>query len=189
MKKTFTNKEEFMLAISGIAKDGSFALSLKDGTKSVDKGKQYPYVEEAENMDLQMGIDNLPTALRFDLIKEGYEDLVLDLKFDELDGPDDYWPGKMTSYIMRKFPEYESKLNWGKLKNTWLVHVILEQPQFIDKVDFSKNKNLMVAAVTIILGTGDFALQFGDFNLGGIGTATFAALFLNWIFSFADQSE
>ena len=58
-----------------------------------------------------------------------------------------------------------------------------------NKVDFSKNKNLMVAAVTIILGTGDFALQFGDFNLGGIGTATFAALFLNWIFSFADQSE
>lgn len=47
----------------------------------------------------------------------------------------------------------------------------------------------MVAAVTIILGTGDFALQFGDFNLGGIGTATFVALFLNWIFSFADKSE
>jgi len=52
-----------------------------------------------------------------------------------------------------------------------------------NKVDFSQNKNLMVAAVTIILGTGDFALQFGDFNLGGIGTATFAALLLNWLFS------
>ncbi len=43
-----------------------------------------------------------------------------------------------------------------------------------NKVDFSQNKNLMVAAVTIILGTGDFALQFGSFNLGGIGTATFS---------------
>ena len=58
-----------------------------------------------------------------------------------------------------------------------------------NKVDFSKNKNLMVASVTIILGTGDFALQFGDFNLGGIGTATFAALILNWFFSLKDQSE
>lgn len=57
-----------------------------------------------------------------------------------------------------------------------------------NKVDFSKNKNLMVAAVTIILGTGDFALQFGDFNLGGIGTATFAALILNWFFSLKDKS-
>ena len=57
-----------------------------------------------------------------------------------------------------------------------------------NKVDFSKNKNLMVAAVTIILGTGDFALQLGSFNLGGIGTTTFAALFLNWFFSLRDPS-
>src|SRR5690554_6191849 len=58
-----------------------------------------------------------------------------------------------------------------------------------NKVDFSKNKNLMVAAVTIILGTGDFALQFGSFNLGGIGTATFAALLLNLFFSLGEKSE
>ena len=58
-----------------------------------------------------------------------------------------------------------------------------------NKVDFSQNKNLMVAAVTIILGTGDFALQLGSFNLGGIGTTTFAALLLNWFFSLADKSE
>lgn len=57
-----------------------------------------------------------------------------------------------------------------------------------NNVDFSKNKNLMVAAVTIILGTGDFALQLGQFNLGGIGTATFAALLLNWFFSLGDKS-
>lgn len=56
-----------------------------------------------------------------------------------------------------------------------------------NKVDFSQNKNLMVAAVTIILGTGDFALTFGNFNLGGIGTATFTALFLNWFFSLVDK--
>jgi len=56
-----------------------------------------------------------------------------------------------------------------------------------NKVDFSQNKNLMVAAVTIILGTGDFALQVGSINLGGIGTATFAALFLNWFFSLGQK--
>lgn len=58
-----------------------------------------------------------------------------------------------------------------------------------NKVDFSQNKNLMVAAVTVILGTGDFALQFGQFNLGGIGTATFAALFLNFVFSLKDPKN
>lgn len=58
------------------------------------------------------------------------------------------------------------------------------------RVDFSKNKNLMIAAITLILGTGDFALQFGNsFNLGGIGTATFAALFLNWFFSLGGKSN
>ena len=57
-----------------------------------------------------------------------------------------------------------------------------------NKVDFAQNKNLMVAAVTIILGTGDFAMQFGSFNLGGIGTATFAALILNWFFSLKEKA-
>ncbi len=57
------------------------------------------------------------------------------------------------------------------------------------KVDFSNNKNLIVAAVTIILGAGNFELTFGNFNLGGIGTATFAAIFLNWLFSLKDRTE
>jgi putative pyrimidine permease RutG len=47
-----------------------------------------------------------------------------------------------------------------------------------NKVDFSDNKNLIVAAITLILGTGDFTLKFGDFALGGIGTATFGAIVL-----------
>ena len=47
-----------------------------------------------------------------------------------------------------------------------------------NKVDFSQNKNLIVTAITLILGTGDFTLKFGDFALGGIGTATFGAIFL-----------
>ncbi|MGQ3173621.1 MAG: solute carrier family 23 protein [Hydrogenophaga sp.] len=47
-----------------------------------------------------------------------------------------------------------------------------------NKVDFSDNKNLLVAAITLILGTGDYTLKFGQFALGGIGTATFGAIFL-----------
>lgn len=49
-----------------------------------------------------------------------------------------------------------------------------------NQINFSENKNLMIAAVPIILGTGNLELQFGTFNLGGIGTATFIAIFLNW---------
>ncbi|MBL0729008.1 solute carrier family 23 protein [Piscinibacter sp. HJYY11] len=47
-----------------------------------------------------------------------------------------------------------------------------------NKVDFSDNRNLIVAAVTLILGTGDFTLKFGSWSLGGIGTATFGAIAL-----------
>jgi putative pyrimidine permease RutG len=48
-----------------------------------------------------------------------------------------------------------------------------------NKVDFSDNKNLLVAAITLILGTGDYTLKFGDFAFGGIGTATFGAVLLH----------
>ena len=47
-----------------------------------------------------------------------------------------------------------------------------------NQVDFSQNRNLIVAAITLVIGTGDFTLKFGDFALGGIGTATFGAIFL-----------
>lgn len=47
-----------------------------------------------------------------------------------------------------------------------------------NRVDFSQNKNLIVVAITLVLGTGDFTLGFGQFKLGGIGTATFGAIIL-----------
>jgi uracil-xanthine permease len=47
-----------------------------------------------------------------------------------------------------------------------------------NKIDFSDNANLIVAAVTLVLGTGDYTLKFGGFALGGIGTATFGAILL-----------
>ncbi len=49
-----------------------------------------------------------------------------------------------------------------------------------NKVDFSDNRNLIVAAITLILGTGDFTLRFGSFAMNGIGTATFGAILL-WL--------
>ena len=47
-----------------------------------------------------------------------------------------------------------------------------------NQVDFSNNKNLLTAAITLVLGTGDFTLKFGQFALDGIGTATFGAIAL-----------
>ena len=48
-----------------------------------------------------------------------------------------------------------------------------------NQVDFAQNGNMLVAAITIIMGTGNYSLHIGAFDLGGIGTATFAAILLN----------
>lgn len=48
-----------------------------------------------------------------------------------------------------------------------------------NKVDFSKNSNLMIAAIVLILGTGDYTVQLGTLTLNGIGTSTFVAILLN----------
>ena len=50
-------------------------------------------------------------------------------------------------------------------------------------VDLSQNGNLIMVAVTLVLGAGDFALTIGGFTLGGIGTATFGAIALNALLS------
>jgi pyrimidine utilization transport protein G len=47
------------------------------------------------------------------------------------------------------------------------------------KVDFTKNSTLLIAAVSLIMGAGNLSLHLGSFDLGGIGTATLAAIFLN----------
>jgi len=138
MGKVFKTKDEFIRVISTITNDGSVIMSLTGETPEVPKEKQFAFVEEAIKMDFSACMDQMPTALRFELIKEGYEDLIEGLKFEELDGPDDYWPGRMTSYILRKFPDHESKIDWGKLKNIWLAQVIIDQPQFLEKADLSK---------------------------------------------------
>ena len=58
-----------------------------------------------------------------------------------------------------------------------------------NKVDFSQNKNLIVAAITLILGTGNFTLTFGEFKLEGIGTATFGAIILYALLNLSDRGD
>lgn len=52
-----------------------------------------------------------------------------------------------------------------------------------NRVDLSQNGNLIMVAVTLVLGLGDFALTLGGFALGGIGTATFGTILLNALLS------
>lgn len=52
-----------------------------------------------------------------------------------------------------------------------------------NQIDFSKNGNMLVAAIPVIMGTGNYSLHIGSFDLGGIGTATFVAIFMNLIFN------
>lgn len=48
-----------------------------------------------------------------------------------------------------------------------------------NKVDFTRNHNLLIAGITLILGAGDFSLSIGGVKLGGIGVATFGAMILH----------
>ena len=57
----------------------------------------------------------------------------------------------------------------------------------VNQVDFSNNRNLIVAAVTMILGGGDFTLSIFGFTFGGIGTATFGAIILNAVMSLGER--
>ena len=47
-----------------------------------------------------------------------------------------------------------------------------------NKVDFSNPRNLITVGAALTAGAGDLTLKFGDFTMGGIGTATFGAIVL-----------
>jgi putative pyrimidine permease RutG len=47
-----------------------------------------------------------------------------------------------------------------------------------NRVDFTKSRNLITVAVALTMGAGNFIINIGNFALGGIGTATFAAIIL-----------
>jgi putative pyrimidine permease RutG len=43
-------------------------------------------------------------------------------------------------------------------------------------VDLARSRNLLTAGVALTLGAGDLVLRVGSFSIGGIGTATAAAI-------------
>jgi putative pyrimidine permease RutG len=47
-----------------------------------------------------------------------------------------------------------------------------------NRVDFAQNKNLITAAAALTMGAGNLTINWGDFSLGGIGTACFGAIIL-----------
>ena len=47
-----------------------------------------------------------------------------------------------------------------------------------NRVDFAKPRVLLTVGTALVLGAGDFTVSLGDFRLGGIGTATAAAILL-----------
>ncbi|MBJ9954259.1 MULTISPECIES: pyrimidine utilization transport protein G [unclassified Acinetobacter] len=56
-----------------------------------------------------------------------------------------------------------------------------------NKIDFTKNSTLIIAAVSLIMGAGNFSVHIGSFDLGGIGTATLAAIILNLFLNRAEK--
>ena len=48
----------------------------------------------------------------------------------------------------------------------------------MNKVDFSRPRNLITAGVALTAGAGDLTLSIAGFKMGGIGTATFGAIVL-----------
>ncbi|AWN49379.1 pyrimidine utilization transport protein G [Methylobacterium terrae] len=47
-----------------------------------------------------------------------------------------------------------------------------------NRVDFSRTRVLLTVGTALVLGAGDFTVSLGSFKLGGIGTATAAAILL-----------
>ena len=47
-----------------------------------------------------------------------------------------------------------------------------------NRVDFAQNRNLITVAAALTMGAGNLTINFGDFSLGGIGTACFGAIIL-----------
>ena len=58
-----------------------------------------------------------------------------------------------------------------------------------NKIDFTQNSSLIIAAVSLIMGAGNFSLHIGSFDLGGIGTATLAAIVLNLFLSRGEEKQ
>jgi len=58
-----------------------------------------------------------------------------------------------------------------------------------NRVDFSDPRNMITVAVALTAGAGDLTIRFGDFTMGGIGTATFGAIILYQILAWSSTAE
>jgi putative pyrimidine permease RutG len=58
-----------------------------------------------------------------------------------------------------------------------------------NRVDFANPRNLITVAAALTAGAGDLTLKFGDFTMGGIGTATFGAIILYQILALDRSKE
>ncbi|MES4992514.1 solute carrier family 23 protein [Phyllobacterium sp. 22229] len=58
-----------------------------------------------------------------------------------------------------------------------------------NRVDFSEPRNLFTVGITLVFGAGNFSLSFGSFAVGGIGTATLAALIVYQLLSFGSRKR
>jgi len=58
-----------------------------------------------------------------------------------------------------------------------------------NRVDFANPRNLITVAAALTAGAGDLTLKFGDFTMGGIGTATFGAIILYQVLAWDRSKE
>jgi uracil-xanthine permease len=58
-----------------------------------------------------------------------------------------------------------------------------------NRVDFANPRNLVTVAAALTAGAGDLTLKFGDFTMGGIGTATFGAIILYQVLAWERSKE
>ena len=58
-----------------------------------------------------------------------------------------------------------------------------------NRVDFCNPRNMITVAVALTAGAGDLTLTFGDFKMGGIGTATFGAIILYQVLAWDPVTE
>ncbi len=58
-----------------------------------------------------------------------------------------------------------------------------------NKVDFGVSRNLLTVAAALTMGAGNFTVKIGDFELGGIGTATLTAIVLYALLGLRGGSE
>jgi len=58
-----------------------------------------------------------------------------------------------------------------------------------NRVDFANPRNLVTVAAALTAGAGDLTLKFGDFTMGGIGTATFGAIILYQVLAWDRSKE